>query len=204
LTDAEGRHYTLYAIKEDSPDKGNRVDLAQYELPPSPPSGMFDIRYGSGRIAEDINSSTKTIDMSGVTYPLTVRVENIDLRFQDETGKNINSVLKSGESLEITNPLVNKLNVTKDILPKEYALEQNYPNPFNPTTTIQFSVPKQTQLKINIYNTLGELVATIADGMYQAGYYKIMFDASKLSSGTYIYRLESSDFVEVKKMILIK
>ncbi len=204
LTDAEGRHYTLYAIKEDSPDKGNRVDLAQYELPPSPPSGMFDIRYGSGRIAEDINSSTKTIDMSGVTYPLTVRVENIDLRFQDETGKNINSVLKSGESMEITNPLVNKLNVTKDILPKEYALEQNYPNPFNPTTTIQFSVPKQTQLKINIYNTLGELVATIADGMYQAGYYKIMFDASKLSSGTYIYRLESSDFVEVKKMILIK
>lgn len=204
LTDAEGRHYTLYAIKEDSPENGTKVDLTQYELPPTPPSGMFDIRYGSGRIAEDINSSTKTIDMSGVTYPLTVRVENIDLRFQDETGKNINSVLKSGESLEITNPLVNKLNVTKDILPKEYALEQNYPNPFNPTTTIQFSVPKQTQLKINIYNTLGELVATIADGMYQAGYYKIMFDASKLSSGTYIYRLESSDFVEVKKMILIK
>ena len=61
--------------------------LSAYELPPAPPAGMFDIRYGSGRIAEDINSSVKTIDMSGVTYPLTVRVEGMDIRLMDETGK---------------------------------------------------------------------------------------------------------------------
>ncbi|HSW56518.1 MAG TPA: choice-of-anchor J domain-containing protein, partial [Ignavibacteriaceae bacterium] len=83
LTDATGINYTLYAVK-------GQVDLSQYELPPTPPTGMFDIRFNSGRIAEDINSSVKTIDMSGVTYPLTVRVEGMDMRLMDETGKAIN------------------------------------------------------------------------------------------------------------------
>ena len=80
ITDAAGKNYTLYSVK-------GEVDLNQYELPPAPPEGMFDIRYSSGRIAEDINSSMKTIDMSGVTYPLTVRVEGMDIRLMDETGK---------------------------------------------------------------------------------------------------------------------
>ena len=90
------------------------------------------------------------------------------------------------------------------VVPDQYELSQNYPNPFNPSTTIQFSLPKQTQLKINIYNMLGEQVATIAEGMYESGYHKVTFNASTLPSGTYVYRLESSDFVQVKKMILIK
>ncbi len=80
LTDAAGINYTLYAVK-------GEVDLNKYELPPVPPAGMFDIRFGSGRIAEDINSSMQTIDMSGVTYPLTVRVDGMDMRLMDETGK---------------------------------------------------------------------------------------------------------------------
>ena len=77
----------MYAVK-------GEVDLTQYELPPAPPAGMFDIRFSSGRIAEDLNSAIKTIDMSGVTYPLTVRVEGMDIRLMDETGKTINVNLK--------------------------------------------------------------------------------------------------------------
>jgi probable HAF family extracellular repeat protein len=94
--------------------------------------------------------------------------------------------------------------VEVEVMPNKYELSQNYPNPFNPNTTIQFSLPKQTQLKIKLYNMLGEQVATIAEGMYEAGYHKVTFNASNLPSGTYIYRLESSDFVQVKKMILLK
>ena len=94
--------------------------------------------------------------------------------------------------------------VEVEVAPDQYELSQNYPNPFNPTTTIQFSLPKQTQLKINLYNMLGEQIATIADGVYESGYHKITFNASSLPSGTYVYRLESSDFVQVKKMILLK
>jgi hypothetical protein len=91
-----------------------------------------------------------------------------------------------------------------EIVPAQFELFQNYPNPFNPNTTIRFSLPEATQLKITIYNMLGELVDTIADGTYEAGYHKVTFDASNLSSGAYIYRIESPAFVQVKKMVLIK
>jgi hypothetical protein len=94
--------------------------------------------------------------------------------------------------------------VQVEIIPAQFELSQNYPNPFNPTTTIRFSLPEPTQLKINIYNILGEQVKTIAEGIYETGYYKVTFDATSLPSGTYIYRLESNEFVETKKMILIK
>jgi flagellar hook assembly protein FlgD len=92
----------------------------------------------------------------------------------------------------------------KYLLRKIFSLGQNYPNPFNPTTTIRFSLPEPTQLKINIYNILGEQVKTIAEGIYETGYYKVTFDATSLPSVTYIYRLESNEFVDTKKMILIK
>jgi hypothetical protein len=85
-----------------------------------------------------------------------------------------------------------------------YTLNQNYPNPFNPSTTIGFSLPKETQLKINLYNMLGEFVETLADGNYEAGYHNVTFNASTLPSGAYIYRIESDAFVQVKKMILMK
>ena len=80
IRDAEGRSFTLYAVK-------GELDLNQYEMPPMPPAGVFDIRFSSGRIAEDINTAMQTIEMSGVTYPLTVRVEEMDIRLMDETWK---------------------------------------------------------------------------------------------------------------------
>ena len=89
-------------------------------------------------------------------------------------------------------------------IPTKYELLQNYPNPFNPSTTIRFSLPEATYIKINVYNMLGELVETLIEGTYEAGNYKIDFDAGELSSGAYIYRLESEGFVKVKKMILLR
>jgi hypothetical protein len=94
--------------------------------------------------------------------------------------------------------------VEVEIIPAKFELSQNFPNPFNPSTTIRFSLPKETQLKINIYNTLGELVQTLAEGTYEAGYHKVTFNASNLPSGAYIYRIESADFMQVRKMVLIK
>ena len=105
LTDATGISYTLYAVN-------GEVDLSQYELPPAPMAGMFDIRFSSGRIAEDINSSMQTIDMSGVTYPLTVRVDGMDMRLMDETGKTVNVNLKSGEDVVISDATIQKLMVS--------------------------------------------------------------------------------------------
>lgn len=94
--------------------------------------------------------------------------------------------------------------VEVEVVPDQYELSQNFPNPFNPTTTIQFSLPVQSQLKINLYNMLGELVKTLAEGNYEKGYHKVIVDAANLPSGTYVYRMESREFVQVKKMILLK
>jgi endo-1,4-beta-xylanase len=90
------------------------------------------------------------------------------------------------------------------IIPEGYALEQNYPNPFNPTTTINYSIPQPCFVSIKVYNVLGKEVAEIVKGNKSAGNYSVEFDASKLVSGIYYYRLQSGNFSETKKLIFIK
>jgi hypothetical protein len=89
-------------------------------------------------------------------------------------------------------------------LPFEYALDQNYPNPFNPVTTIQFSLEKPGKTVLEIYNVLGQKVATLVDGNLSAGAYRYQWNASGLASGMYFYRLRSDNFVATKKMLLVK
>ena len=92
----------------------------------------------------------------------------------------------------------------KQQLSMSYKLEQNYPNPFNPSTVISYYVPKISRVNLSIYNILGIRVAQIVNGIQGKGYHEINFDASKLSSGVYFYKLQSSGFVLSKKMILQK
>ena len=89
-------------------------------------------------------------------------------------------------------------------IPEEFALGQNYPNPFNPTTTIPFSLPEASHVKLVVYDMLGRLVDTIVEGELSAGYHNASFDASRYPSGTYIYRIEASNFTSVQKMVLVK
>jgi len=89
-------------------------------------------------------------------------------------------------------------------VPSKFELSQNYPNPFNPSTNIKFSVPKDGFASLKIYNTLGQLVSTYLDGYIKAGYYNAEIDGSSLSSGIYFYTLKTNDFVETKKMNLVK
>lgn len=87
---------------------------------------------------------------------------------------------------------------------KTYALVQNYPNPFNPTTTIKYQIPKNGLVTLKVYDILGSEVTTLVNEFKNIGRYEISFDASKLSSGVYIYRLTANDFSNSKKMILMK
>src|SRR5690606_15858708 len=88
--------------------------------------------------------------------------------------------------------------------PLTFDLKQNYPNPFNPATKIAYSVPVTGSVKLAVYNIVGEEVAVLVNGQVEAGFYEVTFDASNLSSGMYLYKLQSGNSVEVKKMILIK
>jgi len=89
-------------------------------------------------------------------------------------------------------------------IPDTYALSQNYPNPFNPTTTINFDVPVREHVTLKVYNILGQEVETLVDEEMSAGYKHIDWDGAKYSSGVYFYKLNAGDFVETKKMSLVK
>ena len=180
------------------------VDLTNYELPPKPPVGVFDIRYGSGRIAEEINNETSMIELSGVTYPLTVRVENVDIRLMDESGKLVNVNLNSGDEVVINNATIQKLMVTKESLPEMYSLEQNYPNPFNPSTKIKFNINEGSFISLVIYDILGNQVTTLVNEEKPAGSYEVTFNADNLPSGIYLARLTGGSKTSTIKVSLVK
>ncbi len=85
-----------------------------------------------------------------------------------------------------------------------YKLEQNYPNPFNPTTTFGFGIPKKETVRLTVLNLIGEEVRIVFDGEKEAGYHSFNFDASNLPSGVYYYQLKAGNFVDTKKMLLVK
>jgi hypothetical protein len=89
-------------------------------------------------------------------------------------------------------------------VPQTFELSQNYPNPFNPTTNLEYSISKSSNVVIEVFNVLGQSVARLVDGHLAPGTYKTTFDASKLSSGVYLYQLTADDFVQTRKMVLMK
>ena len=89
-------------------------------------------------------------------------------------------------------------------IPKNIFLYQNYPNPFNPNTTISYQIPKASNVFIKVYDYLGREVTSIDEGLKQPGLYEINFNAKNLSSGIYIYKLETENYSISKKMIVLK
>ncbi len=108
--------------------------------------------------------------------------------------RNINLIVNNVFGIE---PISNEL-------PSSFYLYQNYPNPFNPATNIRFDLAKSGHVKLVVYDITGKEVARLADGVYNAGKYEADFNASNFSSGVYFYKIETPDFVGIKKMILIK
>ena len=111
-----------------------------------------------------------------------------------------------GVGQEITELAYNEIitSIEKDDLLNEFSLSQNYPNPFNPSTTISYSIPKQTHVSLKVYDVLGKEVAELVNEEMSSGSYKLDFDASNLSSGIYFYTLRTNKFSNTRKMLLLK
>jgi len=101
------------------------------------------------------------------------------------------------------------LSIDEDLLPDIFALHQNYPNPFNPVTTIRFDVPDESHIRMDVYNILGQQVATLVNSTLQPGFHAIRWNGTNdmgkpLASGMYIYKIQAKDFISVKKLVLMK
>ena len=119
-------------------------------------------------------------------------------------------ITDSSATLEIpirntgNNTLNSEVYLADPDLPGELALEQNYPNPFNPSTQIRFAIPEQAHVTLTIYDLLGQKAATLVDETRSAGWHDVTFDASGLSSGVFIYRIEAGAYVMSRKMMFVK
>jgi hypothetical protein len=96
------------------------------------------------------------------------------------------------------------MHLSSSDVPSEFRLEPNFPNPFNPSTTISYDLPKSSSVSLKIFNTLGQLVATLVDERKELGYYAVQWNASNVPSGIYFYRLQAGEFLETKKMVLLR
>lgn len=126
---------------------------------------------------------------------------NLIIFVYKDTPPLIQSTVEQSTLQSVTNPL--GVIGTREV-PKEYSLDQNYPNPFNPTTNIKYSVPKDGNVSLKIYDVLGNEVSVIIDGFMKAGVYNAEFNGANFSSGVYFYTLKTNEFTSTKKMAMIK
>ena len=194
VTDASDMSYTLYSS----------ASSEQLLLPPAPPANIFDVRFSSQSLVENI-SSEKVIDIKNAVYPIKIRAEKNGLIIKDAvTGKVLGSV-EDGKELVITDQAVSKITVSGgESIPTEFSLNQNYPNPFNPNTKISYSLPEASDVTLKIFNSLGEEVATLVNQKQDAGRYELNFNSTGLASGMYLYKIQAGSFAQTKKMILMK
>ncbi|RCK74494.1 MAG: putative alpha-amylase [Ignavibacteriae bacterium] len=211
FTTSDGQERIIYFDK-----KLDRQFISEkFDLPPTPPMGIFDVRFASNRIVEVIDEN-----ISG-EYPIRISSAQFPLTIKWEIKSNISTFLKIGDKeillhgngqikcIDSNFQLLLKL-IGKSNLPEKYSLYQNYPNPFNSLTTIKYSLPNASQVNLSVYNTLGQKVAILIDEKKDAGYHEVTFDASVLPSGVYFYRIHAVEqnsgktYTETKKLLLIK
>jgi photosystem II stability/assembly factor-like uncharacterized protein len=200
ISDNSGKKSVLYLGKKEEMNN-------QYLLPPAPPMGIFDVRFGSGSYAEMLGQSKHEISIQSDKYPIKIRAENLSnlkLQLKDNiTGKLIDRVLTDNSEISI-NEHINSFVLIEEELPKVFSLSQNYPNPFNPLTHIKYGIPRKVNVKMVLYDLLGREVKTLVNGIQETGYYTIDLYADDIASGVYFYRIEAGNFTDVKKLLIIK
>ncbi len=215
FSDNAGNMERLYCRAVSAGDKNTVADL--YEAPPLPPEGVFDVRFSSNRILETVveqQTGTLPVMMQGAEYPITVSWQAnsnsvsasivIDGKEIPLNGKTDVQIVSPGSSISL------KLSGMPAV-PSAFALEQNYPNPFNPTTTLRYALPTDSKVTLKVYNVLGQVVATLVNGVVGAGYQSARWNANTVASGIYFYRIDATSlrstgntFTQVKKMVLVK
>lgn len=189
-------------------------------LPPLPPAGAFDVRFSDHTWLTQELEAGLDFQAPGVEISFTyhapageeMSVMQLSLFRNGQPAELI--WLEHGESVQVNgtglqqaqaviNPTVSVPGYGSE-LPLATELSQNYPNPFNPTTTIGYALPESSTVRLEVFNIQGQRVATLVNGTQTAGHHTVSFDASRLASGTYIYRLQTGSTSITKMMMLVK
>jgi hypothetical protein len=212
--DARGGQQILYF---GSSLKGN-LPLTRYELPPSPPSGIFDARFASGRMLETLDGK------DAKEVPITIAAASNPVVMSWMVHAGISAIFKIGKqefNLVNTGSIsIGNMGMSASLkfsagqpgeMPVQFALDQNYPNPFNPSTVIRYALPMASKVRITVFNLLGQEVRTLVDEVQETGNRFAEWNTSNIANGVYFYRLDatsvsdpSKHFSQTRKMVLIK
>jgi hypothetical protein len=179
-----------------------------FELPPIPPAGVFDVRFNNNSMVSDLQAEN-IVSINSNIYPVYLTLKNSHGKSYLVTDlinkKILYQTIREGEIVKIDNPMIEKISIS-EISSKDYSYElmQNYPNPFNPKTIIRFCVPEKSQVTLSIYNSLGEKLFDLSNQVFEPGIHQVEFDGSKLSSGIYFYKMTAGNFTQIRKLILVK
>ena len=162
-----------------------------------------------GRTGGNVHTPSIAFSPDGVLYGLTGAGTDTNSIISIDTLTGSGTMLFSTGvqgmmAIAISDVIVSVENQPGVGVPRVYVLEQNYPNPFNPSTTIRYGLPSRSHVTLSVFNTLGQLVAVIQEGEQEAGFHEAVFDASGLASGVYLYRLRAGDFVQSRKLLLLR
>ncbi|HIN96270.1 MAG TPA: T9SS type A sorting domain-containing protein, partial [Candidatus Marinimicrobia bacterium] len=204
---SNGTHSTtLYFGKEVAEEHRN-----SYSLPPTFSQMAFDVRFnGDMKYTVDTGEIEviNTADNLTISYDVIIDAgEHMNWVITSENGEEY--MLTGSGSVEISSP-VNGLTLSrKSMIPIVFALYQNYPNPFNPITSLRYDLPKQAQVTLTIYDLIGREVTQLINTTQEAGYRSVQWDATNMhgkpvSAGIYFYQIRAGEFVQTKKMVLLK
>jgi len=212
IEDANGQRQVLYFGKKSNIS----LPLGYYMAPPVAPEGSFDARYGTQRMAEiaDENvSKVAPVILSATNYPVTISWQIVSSGVGASlsvNGKETDMGRDGSVKITTKNPKIMLSLNSQPAIPRTFALQQNFPNPFNPTTTIRYDLPKAARISLKVYDILGREVITLIDGLQDAGFKSVGWDASAVPSGVYIYGFVAREvegkttFTDARKMILLK
>jgi hypothetical protein len=178
------------------------VDLRSYSIDASTPFAVAFINQGDGAVEPRVMVTT---------HPSTTSYNNFSFLTQPSSGGPDWYYLSKTEDtvwIYMIRAYVGfgptDVSGSQELRPESFALSQNYPNPFNPATTIRFSLPERSLVRLTLYNLLGEEVVTLLNDDRDAGVHEVRWVPEGLPTGTYLYRLQTSRFTEVKKLMLLR
>ena len=192
---------------------GNEIpteNSLSYTLPPKPPAGAFDARF-NGDMKYAVESGEievmNTSDNLTISYDIVIDAgEHMNWVLTSESGSKF--ILEGTD--EITIPSAEKFVLNREsVIPITFALHQNYPNPFNPITFLSYDLPSQAQVTLTVYDLIGREVTQLVNTTQEVGYKSVQWNATDsfgkpVSAGVYLYQIQAGDFVQTRKMVLLK